>query len=112
MQPCCHKVNVWLIFRWDFWAGNPKPYSTTVLYDRQYQNHLICTIGPKNIGFLKPGYIMIGSIVVLLYLWLSEKGQFEVIINPVLGLRSPLADVLFVNPLKNPTAISSNFWHW
>jgi len=26
MLPCCHKVNIWLVFRWDFWARNPKPY--------------------------------------------------------------------------------------
>ena len=25
MLPCGHKVNIRLVFRWDFWARNPKP---------------------------------------------------------------------------------------
>ena len=25
MLPCCHKVNIWLVCRWDFWASNLKP---------------------------------------------------------------------------------------
>ena len=24
--PCCQKVNIWQIFRWNFWVRNTKPY--------------------------------------------------------------------------------------
>ena len=26
MLPCCQKVNIWQIFRWNFWARNPKSF--------------------------------------------------------------------------------------
>jgi len=37
MLPCCHKLNIWLVCGWDFWARNPQIfmipiYSATIYY--------------------------------------------------------------------------------
>ena len=76
-------------------------------------NRLMYTDAKEMNTIVRPNRNMVTSqicITDLTYLWLSEKGWFDVTTIIVLGCWLPFAQVLSTNPLKNWTAMPSSLF--